>query len=188
MIQRDLDEAILTLAEDELTGMLETRQTLDVGSKEYTLLTNAVDKSEQKLNETYKTIYDHQAKIKDIEETAKFRQAELEQKAKQHEAELRLKEQELDQKEKQFRDELEQKERQHQIEMEQKEKENKSRCIWTFVGVGVTAAVSLTTAIVCKKMDFANYAKWMPELMNFEKEDSFTYAASKAMERSILKQ
>lgn len=199
MLERDMDAAILTLAEDEVTGMLETRQTLDIGSKEYTLLTNAVDKSEQKLNEAYKVIYSHQEKLKELEELAKFRQKELEQKDQQHKAELELKEKqyqaelmtrqmEINQRDAQFKAELEQKERLHQIEMKQKDRENKIRCKWTFIGVGVTAGLAFTTAIVTKRMDFANYEHWMPIITEFEKDDHFSYEAGKLMSKAILRQ
>ena len=189
---KEFDTALVELEEDELQAMIETRQTLDVGSKEYTLLTNAVDKREDKLAKTYKVMYEHMEKLKEAEETAAFRKMELEQKEAQHKREIELKDQqykaEMDQKNEQFRMELEQKEVQHKEEMEQRDRSDKMKCIWTFAGVAITAGLSIATAIICKKMDFKNYEHWMPELMNFEKEDTFTYAASKAMERSILKQ
>lgn len=167
-----MDQELIKLMEDELQGMLETRQGLDIGGKEYTLLTNAIDKCENKLNTIYKDMNDSENAKAKIESEAELKKAELE-----------MRKEELNMKAQQFKQDMEMRKE----ELAQKEKSDKNRNIWTFTGIAVGSLVTLVTAVWTQQRGFDHQDHWIPQLMYFEKNDSFSYSAAKAMERAVLK-
>lgn len=172
-----MNDELIEKMEKDLDELINKRKQFEPDSKEFTLLTNAIDKQADKIVKARAANYKYDVDDSSRQNEKELKEKELEMKEKQHEEEMKMKEAELDQKEDQ-----------HQEEIAQKEKSDKMRNIWTFVGIAATAAAGIATAVVTKRMDFANQEKWIPILMEFEKTDTFTYQASKAFERAVLKQ
>ena len=215
-----MDMELIKLEEDELQSMIEVRTEQDIGSKEFALLTNSIDRREDKLAKAYKVINEHEEKERERELNEKLKNAELDLKQKQFEAEVeaknkdrelneQLKKEELEQKQKQFEMEMEQKQKQFEMEMAAKnqqvkeEQEAKDRqhenelkvrkrteifkAVMIFAGVCVTAVGSYVVMKGNNAMQFENQMKWIPEIMNFEKTDSFSYEFAKALEQQITR-
>lgn len=168
----EMDRELINLMEDEFQGMIETRMTLDVGSKEYALLTNAIDKREGELRSIYKDMNDSENARRKLESEAELKKAELE-----------MRKEELNMKAQQFKQDMEMRKE----EMAQKEKSDRNRNIWTFTGIVIGGVVTFVTAAWTQQRGFDHQDHWIPQFMYFEKNDSFSYSAAKAMERAVLK-
>ena len=195
---KEMDLELLKLAEDDLQSLIEGRTEHEMNSEEFKSLSDAIDKSEDKINKAYKVIYDHQEALRDqdIQETLKKLEidlqkekymAELEQKDRQFKDEMEFRKTELEYKNKQFMAELEQK-------TEQSNKELKQRLIgeaikggFVFAGVIVTSVGAFILQTHLKDMDFDNQKFWIPEIFNFEKTDRFSYPFGQALEKQICK-
>lgn len=211
----EMDKAIVVLMNDTLQEMIEKRHSLltkDNTAKdekyweEFAYLSDAISKAgdtipkmykvenERELEEKFKEKELNQAEErlkKEMELKNEQHKKEIELKDKQLEREIELRKAELEMKEKQFQEELKQKEEQHKREMEQKEKAEKWKNIFTIGGVTLTVIGTVAVGVITKKIEVNAVAErlehWIPELVNFEKTDSFSYPAAKAMEKVALR-
>lgn len=186
-----MDLELIKLEEDELQSMIETRTEQDIGSKEFALLTNSIDRREDKLAKAYKVMHEHEEKEKEQELNEKLKRAELDQKQKQFEAELEQKqkqfEAELEAKNRQIKEEQEMKDRQHEEELKVRKRTEIFKAVMIFAGVVVTSVASYEVMKHNNLMQFENQMKWIPEIFNFEKNDSFSYEFAKALEQQITR-
>lgn len=120
-----------------------------------------------------------------------LKEKELSQKEKQLEQEIEIRKAELEMKQKQFEEELKKKDEQHENELKQKEKSEKWKTIGAFAGVTLTVIGTVAVGVITKKIEIeavsARLEEWIPQLMEFEKNDSFSYPAAKAMEKLALR-
>lgn len=213
---QEMDKDLVKLAEDDLQSIVEKRTEQDVGSDKFNNLTEAIDKSEDKLIKAYKVTFDHQEKIREIESNEALKKAELDQKNEQFlkeielksklqemelknqaaeiemkkaqfDAEIKFKYEELRTKNEEFKEEMNFRTKQHKEELKQRTNGEFIKGGFIVAGALVTGTLTFALQVVLKNMDFDNQKFWVPELMEFNKFDRFTYPFAQAMERQINK-
>ena len=213
---KQMDMELIKLEEDDLQEIIETRQGEDVGNVKYSNLTEACDKREKSLAQTYKVMYEHEEKLRQqdidkelkkaeleqkekfqkeeleqkkaqFEAEAKLRQAEMEMKKSQFEEEMRMRQAELDQKEKFQKEDLEQKNAQHTKEMKQRIAGEVIKGAFVFAGAVATGIITSILQMKLQESNFENQKFWMPEIMDFEVNNRFSYPFAQALERNICK-
>lgn len=214
--EKKMDIELIILEEDDLQEIIESRAQQDVESDAYKNLTEACDKREKALAGTYKVMYEHEEELQkqkidkelkkaeleqkeqfqkeelglkkqQFEAEAKLRQAEMEMKKSQFEEEMRMRQAELDQKERFQKEELEQKDAQHSKELKQRIIGEVIKGVFVFAGAIATGLITSKLQNDLQQSNFDNQAKWVPELMNFEVNNRFSYPFSQALERQINK-
>lgn len=214
--EKKIDVNLILLEEDDLQEIIETRAQQDVESDSYKNLTEACDKREKALAGTYKVMYEHEEELrkqdidkelkeaelaqkeklqveeielkkKQFEAEAELRKAELDMKKQQFEEEMKMRQAELDQKEQFQKEDLEQREAQHNKEMKQRIVGEVIKGVFVFAGAIVTGLITSKLQSDLQQANFDNQAKWIPELMDFEVNNRFSYPFAQALERQINK-
>ena len=186
-----MNEQTIKMLEDDLQNRIKQRESVDVNSDEFSLLTQMIANNCEEIIKAEKALMDHQIaeekikqekqqkdeemkfKWKQLDDEISIRAEENEEKIKQFEREIELKEAEMRQKQEQFEDELE----------ARKALERKRN-----LQILTATAITAVGGIVCVALKINHENDWIPKLMEFEVNNSFSYTAAKEITKKIFKQ